>query len=172
MAEMLEAQLIIFNDSLTPTQQRNLQKALDVPVWDRTGLILEIFSRRARTREARLQVESARLQYMLPRLVGMRRRYPDREEAPAPAVDSARAEGSPTAAPARRNWSWIAGNRKSGSASCGVNWISWRRIAAPREKSARGANCPPWRWSAIPTQESPRCSTPCLSAATARRKSR
>ena len=68
MAEMLEAQLIIFNDSLTPTQQRNLQTALDVPVWDRTGLILEIFSRRARTREARLQVESARLQYMLPRL--------------------------------------------------------------------------------------------------------
>ncbi len=72
MAQMLEVQLIIFNDSLTPTQQRNLQKALDLPVWDRTGLILEIFGRRARTREARLQVESARLQYMLPRLVGMR----------------------------------------------------------------------------------------------------
>ena len=72
MAQMLEVQLIIFNVSLTPTQQRNLQKALDLPVWDRTGLILEIFGRRARTREARLQVESARLQYMLPRLVGMR----------------------------------------------------------------------------------------------------
>ena len=40
MAQMLEVQLIIFNDSLTPTQQRNLQKALDLPVWDRTGLIL------------------------------------------------------------------------------------------------------------------------------------
>ena len=53
MAQMLEVQLIIFNDSLTPTQQRNLQKALDLPVWDRTGLILEIFGRRARTRPTR-----------------------------------------------------------------------------------------------------------------------
>ncbi len=50
---------------------KNLQRIIDVPVWDRTNLILEIFSRRAGTREARLQVESAYLQYMLPRLTGM-----------------------------------------------------------------------------------------------------
>ena len=50
---------------------KNLQKITGVPVWDRTNLILEIFSRRAGTREARLQVESAYLQYMLPRLTGM-----------------------------------------------------------------------------------------------------
>ena len=57
--------------NLSPTQMKNLQKIIDAPVWDRTKLILEIFSRRARTREARLQVESAYLQYMMPRLTGM-----------------------------------------------------------------------------------------------------
>ena len=61
----------IFEDNLSPAQLKNLQKIVGVPVWDRTTLILEIFSRRARTREARLQVESAYLQYMLPRLSGM-----------------------------------------------------------------------------------------------------
>lgn len=62
---------IIMDNSLSPVQLRNLQKELDMPVLDRTGLILEIFSRRAKTREAVLQVETARLKYMLPRLVGM-----------------------------------------------------------------------------------------------------
>lgn len=66
-----EAEYCIFEDNLSPSQMKNLQKILEVPVWDRTNLILEIFSRRARTREARLQVESAYLQYMLPRLTGM-----------------------------------------------------------------------------------------------------
>lgn len=62
---------VVFNEMLTPAQFRNLQKILDVEVMDRTGLILRIFSDRARTREARLQVEYARLQYLMPRLTGM-----------------------------------------------------------------------------------------------------
>lgn len=62
---------VICLGNLSPTQMKNLQRITGVPVWDRTNLILEIFSRRARTREARLQVESAYLQYMLPRLTGM-----------------------------------------------------------------------------------------------------
>ncbi len=70
-AGLLEAELVIFDDSLTPSQLRNLQKELEKPVMDRTALILDIFERRARTREARLQVESAKLKYLLPRLVGM-----------------------------------------------------------------------------------------------------
>ena len=70
--EELDADIVIFNEALTPMQMRNLEKELDTEVLDRTGLILQIFSSRARTREAKLQVESARLQYMLPRLVGMR----------------------------------------------------------------------------------------------------
>jgi len=69
--DVLDANIIIFNDSLSPMQVRNLEKILDTEVIDRTGLILQIFAKRAGTREARLQVESAQLQYMLPRLVGM-----------------------------------------------------------------------------------------------------
>lgn len=72
LASMLGADYVIFDNSLTPSQQRNLQRELETAVLDRTNLILEIFDRRAKTKEARLQVESANLQYMLPRLVGMR----------------------------------------------------------------------------------------------------
>ena len=71
LAEKLEADLIIFDNSLTPSQLRNLQSELGKPVMDRTNLILDIFESRAKTREAKLQVETARLQYLLPRLVGM-----------------------------------------------------------------------------------------------------
>ncbi len=69
--EALEADILLFDDTLTPSQLRNLQRELDRPILDRTTLILDIFETRARTREAKLQVESARLKYLLPRLVGM-----------------------------------------------------------------------------------------------------
>jgi len=65
-----EANTVIFDRELSPTQQRNLEKALDVKVLDRTQLILDIFARRARTREGKLQVELAQLNYLLPRLTG------------------------------------------------------------------------------------------------------
>ena len=67
-----DADAVIFNQTLSPMQIRNLEKILDREVIDRTALILQIFADRARTREARLQVESARLQYLLPRLSHMR----------------------------------------------------------------------------------------------------
>ncbi|MFY3791163.1 GTPase HflX [Ureibacillus sp. MALMAid1270] len=66
-----EANLVIFNDELSPSQIRNLERDLDTKVIDRTMLILDIFERRAKTREAKMQVELAQLQYMLPRLVGL-----------------------------------------------------------------------------------------------------
>ncbi len=65
-----EATTVIFDRELSPTQQRNLEKMLDVKVLDRTQLILDIFARRARTREGQLQVELAQLNYLLPRLTG------------------------------------------------------------------------------------------------------
>jgi GTP-binding protein HflX len=68
--EEKEADLVIFDRDLSPTQQRNLESALDVKVIDRTQLILDIFARRARTREGQLQVELAQLNYLLPRLTG------------------------------------------------------------------------------------------------------
>ncbi len=64
-----EANLILFNHDLTPTQERNLNKRLNVQVMSRTGLILEIFSQRARTHEGKLQVELAHLDYQATRLV-------------------------------------------------------------------------------------------------------
>ena len=69
MVEDLDCQVVIIDDALTPVQQRNLEKAWAAKVMDRTGLILEIFARRARTREGRLQVELARLSYEKSRLV-------------------------------------------------------------------------------------------------------
>ena len=62
--------LLVVDSELSPVQQRNLEKRIDGPVLDRPGLIIEIFGQRARTREARLQVELARLEYLLPRLAG------------------------------------------------------------------------------------------------------
>jgi GTP-binding protein HflX len=70
LVEANEADVAIFDNELTPTQLRNLENALGCRILDRTQLILEIFAQRARTREAKLQVEIARLQYMLPRLSG------------------------------------------------------------------------------------------------------
>lgn len=70
-SEMLQADLVIFDQTLSPMQFRNLGKELKIEVMDRTGLILRIFAEQARTREARLQVEHARLQYIMPRLAGM-----------------------------------------------------------------------------------------------------
>jgi len=70
LAESLQADLVIFDHELTGTVQRNLENRLGVKVLDRTQLILDIFARRARTREGQLQVELAQLRYLLPRLTG------------------------------------------------------------------------------------------------------
>ena len=73
LADAEEADLVIFNNHLSPAQISNLTKLLDVEVLDRTALILQIFAEHASTKEARAQVEYARLRYMLPRLAGLRR---------------------------------------------------------------------------------------------------
>ena len=66
-----EADLVIFDDDLKPDQAKNLERELDVRIMDRSELILDIFASRARTREARMQVELAQLEYLLPRLQRM-----------------------------------------------------------------------------------------------------
>jgi len=68
-AKEQKAGLLLFDDDLTGSQVRNLEKATELTVMDRSGLILEIFDQRAQSREARTQVELARLNYMLPRLM-------------------------------------------------------------------------------------------------------
>jgi len=71
LAESENANLAIFDEDLSPAQVRNLEKALDLKIIDRTELILDIFATRARSREAQMQVELAQLQYLLPRLTRM-----------------------------------------------------------------------------------------------------
>ncbi len=67
--EFCEAELVLFNHALTPTQERNLEEELQCRVLDRTGLILDIFAQRARTHEGKLQVELAKIQHQATRLV-------------------------------------------------------------------------------------------------------
>jgi len=69
-AKMADADLVIFDHDLSPSQLRNLEREIHCRVLDRTQLILDIFARHARTREGQLQVELAQLEYMLPRLAG------------------------------------------------------------------------------------------------------
>ena len=71
LAETTEASLLVFDNSLTPSQIRALEEITGVTVLDRSALILDIFAQRAKTREGRLQVELAQYQYLLPRLSGM-----------------------------------------------------------------------------------------------------
>ncbi len=71
MCDMYECDTVIFDDDLSPGQVKNLEKILDCKVIDRSGLILDIFARHARTRESKTQVELAQLRYILPRLTRM-----------------------------------------------------------------------------------------------------
>lgn len=66
-----EADIVIFDEEISPSQQRNLEETLGVKVIDRTGLILDIFAQRAKSREGKIQVELAQLEYNLPRLHGL-----------------------------------------------------------------------------------------------------
>lgn len=71
LIEDLDANLVMVDGELTPAQQRNLESALELKIIDRTALILDVFASRAQTREGRLQVELAQLEYRLPRLTRM-----------------------------------------------------------------------------------------------------
>ncbi|MDI6752053.1 MAG: GTPase HflX [bacterium] len=70
LTERFKAKLIVFNQELSGTQTRNLEEELEIKVLDRTGIILDIFAQRAKTSEAKLQVELAQAQYILPKLSG------------------------------------------------------------------------------------------------------
>jgi len=71
LVQMHDADMVIFNDELSPSQIRNLDQVIDAKVIDRTNLILDIFARRALSREGKLQVELAQMHYLLPRLIGL-----------------------------------------------------------------------------------------------------
>ncbi len=72
LVETQDIDVVVFNDELTPSQIANIQDVIGTSVYDRTYMILEIFKRRAKTKEAVLQVDIASLQYLMPRLIGLR----------------------------------------------------------------------------------------------------
>lgn len=80
LADSMEADTVLFNNELTGSQMKNLEDIIDRKIIDRTSLILDIFSKRAKSKEARLQIKLAQLEYRLPRLVGFRN-YLSREGA-------------------------------------------------------------------------------------------
>ena len=80
LLESEQCGIVVVNDELSPLQVSNLEKELGVDVFDRTYIILEIFSRRARTKEAKLQVQLASNIYQLPRLVGAHKHLSRQEE--------------------------------------------------------------------------------------------
>ena len=71
MIDILNVDMVIFDDTLSPAQIRNLEEALEVQIFDRAFLILQIFALRAQTKQAMLEVALAQKLYMLPRLAGM-----------------------------------------------------------------------------------------------------
>lgn len=73
MVVATDAEVVIFNHEMTPSQIKNIDNVIDTKIIDRTMVILDIFERRAKTKEAKLQVEIATLKYLLPRLIGSRR---------------------------------------------------------------------------------------------------
>ena len=123
------ADLVIFDNALSPSQQRVLSEELGVQVLDRAALILDIFAQRARTREGRLQVELAQYQYLLPRLTGMWGHL---------VRQTASGGKSPIGTRGfRRNWSRCGG------------------CAPPSGSCGRRTRCRWWLWWAIPTRASP-----------------
>ena len=136
----LNVDVVIFDNELTPAQLRNLEEKLDRKVVDRTQLILDIFARRARTREGKLQVELAQLKYLLPRLVGS-------------AVESALvALAKPSSKP-------IAAASDTASAFCQKTLMSSGAGGNSCVSGATRRRCRRSRWSAIPMPVRRRCST-------------
>ena len=107
------ANLVIFDEELTPSQQRNLENALRLKIVDRTALILDIFAMRACTREGAAAGELAQLEYLLPPLPAVGAVLPPRRLLRRRAA--AGADASPPRAPARRSWRSTAG--RSGTRS-------------------------------------------------------
>ena len=145
---MLDLDVVIFDEELSPAQQRNLEKLFKVDVVDRVALILDIFAQHAHSQAGMLQVELAQLRYRLPRLRG-------RGVRDEPAGVPASAPG----APVRRS------SRSTGGASCGgspsssATWPAWPAPATPSARPAAGPSTPWWPSSATPTPASRPSST-------------
>ena len=147
-ASALEADLLIFDDELSPVQTRNLETITGVRVIDRTALILDIFARHAQSREGKLQVELAQLKYELPRIFGQGKDLSRQFGAPLPG------------GPAKPSWKATSDGSGEGSMSWGKNSRRWKSSGA---SGGSGGKRKPWRgspWWGIPTRGRAPCSTP------------
>ena len=141
-----DAQIVMFNHSLSPSQERNLEKELQCRVLDRTGLILDIFAQRARTHEGKLQVELAQLQHMSTRLV---RGWTHLE----------RQKVSACAARAKPSWKPTAGCCGRGSSRSSRDSKKCVSSATTAGVPGVAPRCPWCHWWAIPMRVNPPCST-------------
>ena len=136
---------VIFNDELSPAQGRNLENLFARKVLDRTQLILDIFAQRARSREGRLQIELAQLQYLLPRLTRMWHHL------------SRQTGGIGTRGRAKRNWRLIAGAFRSELRGLNESSKQCARRVQSSAKVASDINGLSPQWSGIRMLASRRC---------------
>ena len=140
--------LLVVDDELSANQQRNLDKMTDGKVLDRSALILDIFAQHARSREGKLQVELAQLEYLLPRLTGMWTTCRAR-----PAASATRGPGETKLETDRRRI------REQINRLRGSSRELERHRATPAQRRD-GARCRSWPSWATPTPASRPCSTP------------
>ena len=137
---------VIFDDELSPAQTRNLEKIFGCKIMDRTALILEIFGQRARTREGKLQIEHAQLEYLLPRLT----RYWSHLSRQRGSTGSIGGEGE----------SQLESDRRKIPGAHRQNRANWTSSAASARRSAPAASAASGRWrpsSATRTPANPLC---------------
>jgi len=144
MAQNMEADTVIFNDELTGMQLRNLEDAVGVRVIDRTILILDIFAARASSREGKLQVELAQLQYRMPRLTGFGKSL------------SRLGGGIGTRGPEKRNSKQTADISSGACTTSRQSWHSSKIREAYSGRAAKRARFRLSRWSATRTPASRR----------------
>ena len=148
-AKAADANMVATDDELTPRQERNLEKELELPVVDRTAVILDIFADHANTADGKLQVELAQLEYNLARMRGLwthlERLSAAERRLRAPADRARRRSRRTAASPATASPRCAAGSPRSRARA---------RRCAP---SASGATCPRSRSPATRTRASPRC---------------
>ena len=152
LARAHAADLVVFDDELTPSQQANLEKAMgrDVKVIDRTALILDIFALHATSKEGRLQVRLARTSTCCRACAACGPTWPPTAWAAAWDRASAKARAS-----SRSTAAWCASASRPSSASSSI----WPRCAPSSARAVTKAACSRWRWPATRTPASRACST-------------
>jgi len=144
----LKVDTVILDDELSPAQARNLEAIFECKIIDRTTLILDIFARRARSRDGKLQVELAQLEYLLPRLT----RFWGHLSRQAGGIGIRGGEGE----------SQLEADRRKVRSGLTKSARKWRRCAASGAPSGPGGSAANGRWprsSATPTPANPPCST-------------